>query len=128
MGMTIIFITHNLGVVAQMCDSVAVMYLGRVVEQASIIDIFDNPKHPYTSALLRSIPRIGVSHRERLQPIRGVVPDPYSTISGCPFHPRCDSFMPGVCDVHVPAKTSVGPDHDVRCYLYSEESEEDYEG
>jgi peptide/nickel transport system ATP-binding protein len=124
LGMTIVFITHNLGVVAQMCDYVAVMYLGRVVEQAAIEPIFYNPKHPYTSALLNSIPHAGSRVHSRLQPIRGVVPDPYSSIRGCPFHPRCNSFMPGKCDKAVPAITTVEEGHTVRCFLYSDEVEE----
>ncbi|MGD0003131.1 MAG: ABC transporter ATP-binding protein [Anaerolineaceae bacterium] len=123
LGMTIVFITHNLGVVAQMCDYVAVMYLGRIVEQASIEPIFYNPKHPYTKALLNSIPHAGSRVHERLQPIRGVVPDPYSSIQGCPFHPRCNSFMPGKCDQAVPATTQVGEGHTVRCFLFSDEVE-----
>lgn len=124
LGMTIVFITHNLGVVAQMCDNVAVMYLGRIVEQAAIEPIFYNPKHPYTKALLNSIPHAGSRVHSRLQPIRGVVPDPYSTIKGCPFHPRCNSFMPGKCDVAVPGLTTVEEGHTVRCFLYSDEVEE----
>jgi len=119
-NMTIIFITHNLGVVAQMCDYVTVMYLGRVVEQATIDDVFYDPKHPYTSSLLRSIPHVGSHMKERLQPIRGVVPDPYSKINGCPFHPRCDQMMPGICDVKVPGLTGVGKSHTVRCFLFSD--------
>lgn len=125
MGMTIVFITHNLGVVAQMCDYVAVMYLGRIVEQASIEPIYYDPKHPYTKALLNSIPHIGSRIHSRLQPIRGVVPDPYSSIRGCAFHPRCNSFMPGKCDQAVPAMTTVAEGHTVRCFLYSDEVEEE---
>lgn len=124
LGMTIVFITHNLGVVAQMCDYVAVMYLGRVVEQSAVEPIFYDPKHPYTKALLNSIPHAGSRSRARLQPIRGVVPDPYSSIKGCPFHPRCNSFMPGICDKAVPAMTTVAEGHTVRCFLYSDEVEE----
>jgi oligopeptide/dipeptide ABC transporter ATP-binding protein len=124
LGMTIVFITHNLGVVAQMCDYVAVMYLGRIVEQAAIEAIFYNPHHPYTKALLNSIPHAGSRVHNRLQPIRGVVPDPYSSIKGCPFHPRCNSFMPGKCNQAVPAITTVGEGHTVRCFLYSDEVEE----
>jgi peptide/nickel transport system ATP-binding protein len=124
LGMTIVFITHNLGVVAQMCDYVAVMYLGRVVEQTTVENLFYNPKHPYTSALLNSIPRAGSRVHARLQPIRGVVPDPYSSIKGCPFHPRCNSFMPGKCDQAVPAVSTVEEGHTVRCFLYSDEVEE----
>lgn len=125
-NMTIIFITHNLGVVAQMCDYVTVMYLGRVVEQASVDDIYYNPKHPYTTSLLRSIPHIGSHQKGRLQPIRGVVPDPYSKVQGCPFHPRCDSAIRGVCDVKVPGLTMVDKSHSVRCFLHSDVEEEDF--
>jgi peptide/nickel transport system ATP-binding protein len=124
MGMTIVFITHNLGVVAQMCDYVSVMYLGRIVEQAAIDPIFYNTKHPYTKALLNSIPHAGSHIHNRLQPIRGVVPDPYSSIKGCPFHPRCNSFMPGKCDKAVPAMTPIEDGHTVRCFLYSDEVEQ----
>jgi peptide/nickel transport system ATP-binding protein len=123
-NMTIVFITHNLGVVAQMCDYVSVMYLGRVVEQATVDDIYYNPKHPYTSSLLRSIPHVGSRTKERLQPIRGVVPDPYSKIKGCPFHPRCDQAMRGLCDVKVPGLSVVGKSHSVRCFLHSDVVEE----
>ena len=124
LGMTIVFITHNLGVVAQMCDAVCVMYLGRIVEQAAIEPIFYNAYHPYTKALLNSIPHAGSRVHSRLQPIRGVVPDPYSSIRGCPFHPRCNAFMPGKCDKAVPAVTTVEEGHTVRCFLYSDEVEE----
>lgn len=123
MGMTIIFITHNLGVVAQMCDEVAVMYLGRIVERAGVEDLFYDPKHPYTKALLNSIPHVGSRTKARLASIRGVVPDPYTTLSGCPFYPRCDQFMPGKCDTVWPVRTYVKPQHMVRCYLYSDEGE-----
>ncbi len=123
MGMTIVFITHNLGVVAQMCDSVGIMYLGRIVEMADVDSIFYNPKHPYTAALLRSIPHVGSRTKARLSPIRGVVPDPYSSISGCPFHPRCDSYIKGVCEAAVPAETDLGGGHTVRCFLYSDKGE-----
>ena len=101
-----------------MCDEVAVMYLGQIVERAPVDDLFFNPKHPYTTALLESIPHIGSRSKDRLASIRGMVPDPYSTVPGCPFHPRCDSFMPGICDQAMPPITDVEPDHYVRCYLY----------
>jgi peptide/nickel transport system ATP-binding protein len=123
-GTTIVFITHNLGVVAQMCDFVSVMYLGRVVEQAPVEDLFYNPKHPYTAALLRSIPHVGSRTKDRLEPIRGVVPDPFSEVFGCPFAPRCNEFMAGTCDVAFPAETFIDPTHTVRCFLYSDEVEE----
>ncbi len=120
LGMAIMFITHNLGVVAQMTENVIVMYMGRVVERASVDTLFHDPKHPYTISLLRSIPRLGSSQQGRLAAIKGSVPDPYSRVSGCPFHPRCPSFMPGLCDTIVPQETFIAGDsaHTVRCHLY----------
>jgi peptide/nickel transport system ATP-binding protein len=123
-NMTIIFITHNLGVVAQMCDYVTVMYLGRSVEQATVDDTFYNPKHPVHHLAAALHPARRQPEKERLQPIRGVVPDPYSKINGCPFHPRCDQAIPGTCDVYVPGLTMVGESHTVRCFLYSDAVEE----
>src|SRR6185436_18266643 len=100
--MAIMLITHDLGVIAEMATDVAVMYLGRVVEQAPVDAIFHDPKHPYTRALLQSIPRIRARTRERLIPIAGSVPHPYNRPTGCPFHPRCANFMPGQCDREPP--------------------------
>jgi peptide/nickel transport system ATP-binding protein len=117
-GMAIMLITHDLGVVAEMATDVAVMYLGRVVEQAPVDAIFHAPKHPYTMALLRSIPRMRSRRRERLTPIAGSVPHPYDRPVGCPFHPRCPDFIPGTCDRHVPALRTVGDRHTVSCFLY----------
>jgi peptide/nickel transport system ATP-binding protein len=118
-GMAIMLITHDLGVVAEMADDVVVMYLGRVVEQASVDAIFYAPKHPYTQALLRSIPHIRSKARERLASITGFVPHPYNRPPGCPFHPRCASFMPGVCDRREPELQQVGEKHAVSCFLYA---------
>ena len=122
-GMSIMFITHSMGVVAQMCDEVIVIYLGRVVERAPVDEIFYAPKHPYTRALLRSIPRIGAAEGTKLEVIKGTIPDPYSEVSGCTFHPRCPDFMPGLCDTVIPVETVLaGPTrHGVRCHLYTEE-------
>ena len=117
-GMAIMLITHDLGVVAEMATDVAVMYLGRVVEQAPVDEIFHAPRHPYTQALLRSIPRMRSRSRERLIPIAGAVPHPYDRPSGCPFHPRCPEFMPGRCDKEEPALRPVGDKHAVSCFLY----------
>ena len=89
-GMAVMMITHDLGVVAEMCQEVVVMYLGEVVEQADIDSIFYNPLHPYTQALLRSIPRLGLGKTQELNPIEGSVPDPFNRPKGCPFHLRCD--------------------------------------
>jgi peptide/nickel transport system ATP-binding protein len=117
-AMAIMLITHDLGVVAEMASDVVVMYLGRVVEQAPVDEIFHAPKHPYTQALLRSIPRMRSRSRERLTPIAGAVPHPYDRPSGCPFHPRCPQFMPGRCDRDEPALRPVGAGHAVSCFLY----------
>jgi peptide/nickel transport system ATP-binding protein len=117
-GMAIMLITHDLGVVAEMATDVVVMYLGRVVEQAPVDEIFHAPKHPYTQALLRSIPRMRSRSRERLAPIAGAVPHPYDRPTGCPFHPRCPQFMAGRCDRDEPALRPVGVGHAVSCFLY----------
>ena len=117
-GMAIMLITHDLGVVAEMATDVAVMYLGRVVEQAPVDAIFHAPRHPYTRALLRSIPRMRVRSHERLTPIAGAVPHPYDRPTGCPFHPRCESFMAGTCDRRTPSLRPVGDHHAVSCFLY----------
>src|SRR5438128_10529912 len=117
-GMAIMLITHDLGVVAEMATDVAVMYLGRVVEQAPVDEIFHAPRHPYTKALLRSIPRIRSSARERLMPIAGSVPHPYDRPVGCSFHPRCPDFMPGNCDRRAPDLRPVTDQHSVSCFLY----------
>ena len=117
-GMAIMLITHDLGVIAEMATDVAVMYLGRVVEQAPVDAIFHAPRHPYTQALLRSIPRIRSRSRERLTPIAGSVPHPYDRPTGCPFHPRCAEFMAGRCDRQAPSLRPVGDHHAVSCFLY----------
>jgi len=117
-GMAIMLITHDLGVIAEMTSEVAVMYLGRVVEQAPVDDLFYAPRHPYTQALLRSIPRIRSRPGERLNPIAGAVPHPYARPSGCPFHPRCAKFMAGTCDRQTPVLRPVGDHHTVSCFLY----------
>ena len=117
-GMSIMFITHSMGVVAQLCDEVIVMYLGRIVERGSVDDLFYDAKHPYTRALLRSIPRIGGNRKAPLEVIEGSVPDPHHRLAGCPFHPRCPKAIPGRCDTTVPAPSTAGPGHTVQCHLY----------
>jgi peptide/nickel transport system ATP-binding protein len=118
-GMAIMFITHNLGVIAEMADDVVVMYLGKEVELAPVDDTFYDPWHPYTRDLLRSIPRIGRKSAARLHTITGSVPDPYNIPKGCPYHPRCPEFMPGKCDLdqEIPF-FEVKPKHWARCLLY----------
>jgi peptide/nickel transport system ATP-binding protein len=108
-----------LGVVAEIADDVAVMYLGNVVEHGAVDTIFNNPQHPYTSALLRSLPEIGLT-RTRLDAIRGMVPSPFQRPTGCPFHPRCDHAVPGFCDRILPKPITVGDQHETRCLLYDE--------
>ena len=103
---------------AEMADYVVVMYLGQVVESAPVDEIFHAPKHPYTRALLQSIPRVQTSSGERLASITGSVPHPYDRPSGCLFHPRCPSYMQGVCDEREPAMDEVDSDHRVSCFLY----------
>jgi len=117
-GMTIILITHNLGVVAEMCDTVVVMYLGRVVEQGPVDAIFHAPKHPYTRALLRSIPSIHATTRTALPTIAGSIPHPYNRPAGCPFHPRCPEVLRGVCDASEPELQSIAEGQEVSCFLY----------
>lgn len=117
-GMSIIFITHDLGVVAEICDEVAVMYLGKIVERTDVDTAFYDPKHPYTRALLRSIPRLDDATKHRLAVIAGRVPDPSVVPVGCAFHPRCPDFMPGVCNETVPSVIQLSGDQEVRCLLY----------
>ncbi|MBX3052816.1 MAG: ABC transporter ATP-binding protein [Caldilineaceae bacterium] len=118
--MSIIFITHDLGVVAEMCDDVAVMYLGKAVERTDVDTTFHNPQHPYTRALLRSIPRLDAENQYRLDVIKGRVPDPSVVPSGCPFHPRCPEMVPGLCEVYTPEVISIGDNHQVRCLLHDD--------
>ena len=119
-GSSIIFISHDLGVVGQMADEVAIMYMGKIVEQGPTKEIFKIPKHPYTVNLLAAIPRLGdLEARKRLTPIKGTVPGLFSRPSGCAFHPRCDSFMSGICNGNFPELREVSENHCVACYLYT---------
>ena len=118
-GMSIMYISHDLTVVGGVADDVVVMYLGLVMEQASTNELFDNPLHPYTEALWRSIPTID-GDLDRLTPIRGALPSPFAVHQGCPFFSRCEKRIPGVCDVARPPMVEVRPQHWVRCFLYTE--------
>jgi oligopeptide/dipeptide ABC transporter ATP-binding protein len=116
MGTSILLITHDLGVVAEMCDRVAVMYAGSIVEQAEAIEIFEHPKHPYTQGLWGAIPLID-QEKESLAVIPGTVPDLGRLPQGCKFHPRCPHrFEP--CDGERPPMVEVSPGHHAACYLY----------
>lgn len=116
---SILLITHNLGVVAQVAHHIAVMYLGRVVEQGEAKEVFKNPSHPYTIALMRSIPGRGnVARQTDLHTITGMVPDPFTRIPGCPFHPRCEEMKKGRCDQGgPPTLMEIRPGHKTACLL-----------
>jgi oligopeptide/dipeptide ABC transporter ATP-binding protein len=114
----IIFITHDLGVIAQMASYVMVMYLGLVMEQGPVDEIFHSPQHPYTQALLRSIPSVNSAPRVDLPTISGSIPHPFNKPKGCPFHPRCAKVMPGKCDIRTPALLPVGESSLASCFLY----------
>jgi oligopeptide/dipeptide ABC transporter ATP-binding protein len=114
--MAILLITHNLGVIAELADRVAVMYMGRVVESADVRTVFRRPLHPYTVGLLRSVPKLGGTARAPLVPIAGRVPDPFSVPQGCAFFPRCPAPKRPSCQEDVPLR-EVEPGHFVRCTL-----------
>jgi peptide/nickel transport system ATP-binding protein len=119
-GMAMMYITHNLAVVAEISDEVAVMYLGRVMEYCNVQEITANPLHPYTQALNASIPRID-GDIQKLEAISGSLPSPYSIPKGCVFHTRCKLAIPGVCDIDPPpVYREVSSGHWVNCHLYDE--------
>lgn len=117
--LSMMFITHDLGVIAEIADDVVVMYLGRVVEQGTVEQIFYAPQHPYTRALLASLPRME-QRRDWLATMRGAVPDPYHQPPGCPFHPRCSEFRPGLCDRIEPRPVTLEDGREVRCLLHDD--------
>jgi len=116
--MSVIFITHDLGVIAEMSDEVAVMYLGRIMEYADVDTLFHDPWHPYTRALLASIPEVGKEARSRLTTIPGTVPVPIGLGKGCGFYSRCEVAMEGICNVKDPPMVEVREGHQVRCFKY----------
>jgi peptide/nickel transport system ATP-binding protein len=117
LGMAILYISHDLAVVGSMADQIMVMYLGLVMEHTSTDQLFENPLHPYTQALLRSIPTID-GQLERLSTIQGAMPSPFAEHKGCPFFSRCEKRIPGHCDTARPPLVEVEPGHRVRCVLY----------
>jgi peptide/nickel transport system ATP-binding protein len=117
-GMSIMLITHNVAVVCELAQEIIVMYLGKVMERASVREILENPLHPYTKALWRSIPRVE-GKLETLESIRGTIPSPYETLTGCPFCNRCDEGIPGTCDrVEPDGLAEIRPGHWVNCLRY----------
>ena len=125
-GMAIQYITHDLGVIAEIADEVAVMYLGRIVEKGTAGQIYKEPAHPYTERLLKSIPKLGKKARVRLDAIKGTVPIPLDPVPQCGFFSRCPAAMVGKCDRLIPALVRRPDGHEVRCFLHSEETEEPY--
>ena len=119
MGMAVMFITHDLGVVAEIADEVAVMYLGQLVERGSVDDIFYAPQHPYTLALLGSIPKLGArrARGQRLTAIEGMVPHPLNRPTGCPFNTRCKEAVAGLCDRIDPQLRELTPNHFAACHM-----------
>jgi len=116
MNMAIIMITHDLGVVADMTDDIVVMYAGKIVEKGSNDDIFYNPRHPYTWALMNSVPRLDLDNKEELVTIEGTIPDMIHPPKGCPFCSRCPYAM-NVCAEYMPAVSELGNGHEVSCWL-----------
>ena len=123
LGMAIIMITHDLGVVASMCERIAVMYAGRIVEYGTAEDIFYNPKHQYTKGLIRSIPRLDTKEHERLVPIEGTPVDMLNPPKGCPFAPRCEECMK-ICLREMPPVTTFSETHYTQCWLNQKEEME----
>ena len=123
-NMAVIFITHDLGVIAQAAQKVAVMYAGKIVEQGDVEDIFYRPRHPYTLGLLRSMPRVDAEEYERLIPIEGTPVDMLNPPSGCPFGPRCEHCMK-ICLRMEPPKIDIGNGHTSSCWLLTEEAKKE---
>jgi oligopeptide/dipeptide ABC transporter ATP-binding protein len=122
-GVALIFVTHNLGIVAKMCDKMAVMYAGKIVEHGAVRDLFRSPKHPYTQALLGSMPKLG--SKEPLYAIPGHPPNLAQPPSGCAFHPRCAHTMPQ-CVTRDPDDHRVGPNWTAKCWLLDKQPLEEY--
>ena len=120
----IMLITHDMGVVSELADDVAVMYMGNVIESGTAAEVLQNPAHPYTKALLKSIPMLGAGRNQDINPIRGATPDPFNRPKGCQFGPRCDSYC-AKCDEALPIETVLDGTHMVRCNLHSQERVEE---
>lgn len=123
-SMSILFVTHDLGVVRQIADEVIIMYLGKIVEKGDVKDIYERPKHPYTQLLLQCIPSLTSIPKQILTTIEGRAPDPYLIPPGCPFNERCPQFIKGTCEQFMPSLVEIGKNHQVSCFLYADEKEE----
>lgn len=115
-----LMITHDLGIVADICDKVSVIYAGRIIEHGNLVDIFDNTRHPYTEGLFNSLPNLA-DRTQKLKPIKGLMPDPSDLPTGCTFHPRCDYAME-ICSKQKPPRVYRDGEHYVECHLYNEEN------
>jgi oligopeptide/dipeptide ABC transporter ATP-binding protein len=122
LGLAILLITHDLGVVAEFCERIIVMYTGRIVEESPVRDLFANPAHPYTRGLLKSLPSVSTGEKTRLPTIAGMVPPITNLPPGCKFNPRCPDVMP-ICLGNEPARMIVAPGHDARCYLHGDDAD-----
>lgn len=124
MDMSVVLITHDMGVVAEIADDVGVMYAGEMIEYGPVERVFDNPLHPYTRGLINAIPRISAGNKRRIDPIPGEVPHPLERPKGCPFHPRCSEAIRGRCDIQSPPlsvlKDGAGW---VKCHLYRDDDD-----
>jgi peptide/nickel transport system ATP-binding protein len=119
MNTSILYISHNLGVVSNIADEVVVMYLGQIIEKAQVNELFTSPKHPYSEALINAVPKVDLDYQsKKLNTLKGSIPDPYSHPKGCKFHPRCPKFMQGICDTIVPPYIEVEAGRHVACHLY----------
>ncbi|MFA5570672.1 MAG: ABC transporter ATP-binding protein [Sphaerochaetaceae bacterium] len=120
----VILITHDLGVVAGLCDNVCVMYAGKIVEKAKTHDLYKNPAHPYTDGLIKSVPRLDKAHKGRLYSIEGQPPNVIDLPPCCPFHPRCPKVM-DICKVQNPPVIDLGDEHEVACWLYVDDNKKE---
>lgn len=119
---SVIIITHDLGVVAGMCDNVCVMYAGKIVEKAKTDDLYKNPAHPYTFGLIQSVPRLDKAKNGRLFSIEGQPPNVIDLPPCCPFHPRCHKVM-DICRTQYPPVKDLGNSHEVACWLFADNKE-----
>lgn len=126
LGMAMMMITHDLGVVAETADDVVVAYAGKAVENADVVTIFKNPLHPYTKALYNSIPSTTDTKKHRLEVIQGMVPNPLEFPAGCRFHPRC-RFACDICAQKEPELVDMGHGHHVRCLIYDQKTKHLFE-
>jgi oligopeptide transport system ATP-binding protein len=122
----VILITHDLGVVAGMCDTVCVMYAGKIVEKAKTNDLYKRPSHPYTFGLIQSVPRLDKAHNGKLYSIEGQPPNVIDLPPCCPFHPRCNKVM-DICRTQYPPTTDLGDGHEVACWLFNDQKEQSHE-